>query len=221
MWAWLKWACRNWKWARRQIFGRPPSWICFPHFWTTHEAYWLVFTGMQNLVGMHAVVSMTWTFEYFARLAWKYIFTPPPKQWGTKSPNPLFLQHVDPSLIHPCCDRPHSPNDSSIGSRTFVQLWNKGPKFTPQHCPFPFDDNHPHLIYPSLDQPHSPPQTATGSNQPFCHSKLSGQTDRHTDTQTDKWYWRETCTKSDYALIESNELISRLLRVICEKATSR
>ena len=34
---------------------------------------------------------------------------------------------------------------------------------------------------PSLDRRHSPPQTASGSNQPFCHSTLSGHT--HTDRQ--------------------------------------
>ena len=28
--------------------GRPPSWICFPHFWTTHEAHLVVFIGVQN-----------------------------------------------------------------------------------------------------------------------------------------------------------------------------
>jgi len=38
--------------------GCPPSWICFPSYWTTYEAYLLVFTSMQNLLGIHAVVSM-------------------------------------------------------------------------------------------------------------------------------------------------------------------
>ena len=37
--------------------GRPPSWICFPRYWTTFETYLLIFTGMQNLLGIHAVVS--------------------------------------------------------------------------------------------------------------------------------------------------------------------
>ena len=35
-----------------------------------------------------------------------------------------------------------------------------------------------HLIHPSLDRPQSPPQSASRSNQPFCHSTASGQTDR-------------------------------------------
>jgi len=28
----------------------PPSWMCLPCFWTTHEAYLVVFTSVQNLV---------------------------------------------------------------------------------------------------------------------------------------------------------------------------
>jgi len=61
------------------------------------------------------------------------------------------------------------------------------PKIHPENCPFPFDDHHLHLIHLSLDRPHSPSQTAPGSNQPFCHSTLSGQTDRPSDTQTHRW----------------------------------
>jgi len=38
--------------------GRPPSWICFPCYWTTLDVYLVVFTATQNLVGIHAVVSM-------------------------------------------------------------------------------------------------------------------------------------------------------------------
>ena len=90
------------------------------------------------------------------------------------------------------------PNDSSIGSRTSAQLRNKGPigyNGTPQihNCPFPFDNHHSNLIHPFLNRPHSPSQTASGSNQPFCHSTLSGPTDRLTDThtQTDRWARRQ------------------------------
>jgi len=42
--------------------GRQPSWICFPRFWITHEAYLVVFTGVQNLVGIHAAVSIIWVW---------------------------------------------------------------------------------------------------------------------------------------------------------------
>jgi len=57
----------------------------------------------------------------------------------------------------------------------------KCPTFTPENCLFSFDDLHPRLIHPSVDLSHSSPQTATRSNQPFCHSARSGQTDRPTD----------------------------------------
>ena len=35
---------------------------------------------VQNLVEIDAVVSITWNFQYFARLAWKCLFMP--KKWG-------------------------------------------------------------------------------------------------------------------------------------------
>jgi len=38
--------------------GRSPSWNCFPCFWTTHEAYLVAFTGVQNLVGIHLVFGL-------------------------------------------------------------------------------------------------------------------------------------------------------------------
>jgi len=38
--------------------GHPPSWICLPRLWITDEAYLLVCTAVQNLVGIHAVVSI-------------------------------------------------------------------------------------------------------------------------------------------------------------------
>ena len=66
---------------------------------------------------------------------------------------------------------------------------------SPQNCPFPFDNHHHHLIHPSLDQPHSPSQTASGSNQLFCHSTLSGQTDR----PTDRWARQQVSKISTYA----------------------
>jgi len=57
-------------------------------------------------------------------------------------------------------------------------LGNNGmPQIHLQNCPFPFDNHHPNLMYPSLNRPHSPPETASRSNQPFCHSTLSGPTD--------------------------------------------
>ena len=74
------------------------------------------------------------------------------------------------------------------------------PKFTPKTALL-FDDHDTHLIHPSLD--YSSSQTASGSNQPFCHSTLSGpterQTNRPTPTQTDRWARRQVYTISAYA----------------------
>jgi len=76
--------------------------------------------------------------------------------------------------------------------------YNGMPHTYPQNCRFPFDDHHPHLTHPSLDRPHSPLKTAFGSIQPFCHSTLSGHTDRQTDGIRDRsilivltlyWQW--------------------------------
>jgi len=41
------------------------------------QAYLVVFTGVQFLVGIHAVVWIIWQFEYFTRLVWKCLFAPP------------------------------------------------------------------------------------------------------------------------------------------------
>ena len=38
--------------------GRPPSWICFTRFGTTHEEYLVVFVTVQNLVVIGAVISI-------------------------------------------------------------------------------------------------------------------------------------------------------------------
>ena len=56
--------------------GRPPSWICWAPIGTTHDDHLMVSIVVQNLVEVDAVVSITWNFQYFARLAWKRLFTP-------------------------------------------------------------------------------------------------------------------------------------------------
>ena len=49
--------------------GRPPSWICWAPIGTTHDDRLMVSIVVQNLVEIDAVVSITWNFQYFARLA--------------------------------------------------------------------------------------------------------------------------------------------------------
>jgi len=61
--------------------------MCLPHFWTTHEAHLVVFTGVQNLVVIYAVVLIIENFEWLACLAWKCLFTPPKLRfWGNLTP---------------------------------------------------------------------------------------------------------------------------------------
>jgi len=48
--------------------GLPPPWICcWARIWTTHDEYSVVFSVVQNLVGIDAVVLIILTFQYFAR----------------------------------------------------------------------------------------------------------------------------------------------------------
>jgi len=88
------------------------------------------------------------------------------------------------------------------------------PKAMGTKSPNPFLLGHvgPPLIHPCRDRPHSSPQTASGSTQPFCHNTLSGQTDRLTDRQTDRWSRRETCTKSAYAIQRRTNNIVHIYR---------
>ena len=57
--------------------GRPPCWICWAPIGTTCDNHLTVSIVMQNLVEIYAEVSITWNFQYFARLAQKRQFTPP------------------------------------------------------------------------------------------------------------------------------------------------
>ena len=45
--------------------GRPPSWICCPPVWTTHEENLVVIAIVQNLVRIGAVVSIICKFNIF------------------------------------------------------------------------------------------------------------------------------------------------------------
>ena len=69
--------------------GRPPSWICLGHIWTTCSEYFWVTITLQNLVMIDAVVFIMWTFQYLTRLAGKCLFTPP--KWG-------FLGNLIPKM---------------------------------------------------------------------------------------------------------------------------
>ena len=48
---------------------RPPFWICYVHIWTTHDDNLVVYIGVQNLVGIQAVVLILCEFFIFCKLA--------------------------------------------------------------------------------------------------------------------------------------------------------
>jgi len=49
--------------------GRLPFWVCWGRIWTTHDEHFIVFSVVQNLVGIDAVVLIICRFHYFARYA--------------------------------------------------------------------------------------------------------------------------------------------------------
>ena len=127
------------------------------------------------------------------------------------------MQHVHPHLIRQCLGRPH-PSPQTTAQSVHALSYNYAiksplvtmgrPKFTPKTAPSPSTITTLHLIHPSLNQPYSPSQTASGSTQPFCHSTLSGQTDRSTHRLTDRIGDRSVRTALTVAiLIESDVLI--------------
>ena len=82
--------------------GGTPSWVYWVPIGTTHDDHLMVSIVLPNSVKIDAVVSIIWNFQYFARLAWKRLFTPQnwcfrwisrPK-WGAIS--------TKPPKAHPC-----------------------------------------------------------------------------------------------------------------------
>jgi len=49
--------------------GRPPYWICDARVWTTYAEYLVIFTAVQNLVGIGVVALKACEFQYYASLA--------------------------------------------------------------------------------------------------------------------------------------------------------
>jgi len=58
--------------------GRLPSYICWARIWITHEEHLVVFSVVQNLIEIDAVVLIICRFRCFARS----LFTPPKKNMG-------------------------------------------------------------------------------------------------------------------------------------------
>jgi len=94
--------------------GRPPSWICYVHVWTTHEGHLVVFIAVQNLVGIDAVVLKICMFFDFSSLAGKRLFTPPKMVfWGGFDPLNGEVHQRDPQKAHPWAERRHMTYRSS------------------------------------------------------------------------------------------------------------
>jgi len=123
-------------------------------------------------------------------------------QWanGGKKPKtaPFPWGKWTPHLVHQYLDPTHWPLQMTARSvyalrynyaRKSILVRMGCPKFTPKTAPS-LQRLLPHIIHPSLNRPHLPSQTAYRSNQPFCHSTLSGpidtsKSDQHTHRQTD------------------------------------
>jgi len=116
----------------------------------------------------------------------------PLKQMGLKPPETaLPLWACGPLLIHQCCDRLHSPPQTTArlihtlphnyASRPHWLQWD-GPS-SPPKLPFPFDDNHPiKYIHPSTDPTHQP----TRHPDPLSRfATIHFRTDRPTNRPTD------------------------------------
>ena len=83
--------------------GRPPSWTSWAPIGTTHDDHLVVSIVLPNLVKIDAVVSTTWNFQYFARLAWKRPFTPPKLGFsGDFTPQNGEQCQRSPQKAHPC-----------------------------------------------------------------------------------------------------------------------
>ena len=65
--------------------GRPPSWICDAHGWTTHKGHLVVFSTVQNLVGIDTVALIICKF-LFCNLGLKTPIHPKNCFFGDLSP---------------------------------------------------------------------------------------------------------------------------------------
>ena len=119
-----------------------------------------------------------------------------PSPWGTWTPFNTPILHWPHSPHQTTARLVHAPPHNYATKFPLVTMGC--PKFTPKTA-LPLWQSPPHLIHPSLDRPHSPSQMASGSNQPFCHSTLSGQTDSHIDRLTDRWDRRKLDSMTAYA----------------------
>jgi len=133
---------------------------------------------------------------------------------GTTNPqnHPFHLRHVNPNLLHPCRDQPHSPPPTTDRSlHTFPHNYATKsplvtmirPKFTPKLL-IPFDDNHPRLIQPSLDDSTHHPKRHPDPLNRFATIQFP---DTYTQRQTHRWTKQQVRNISAYVhCIQSDAL---------------
>ena len=80
--------------------------------WTTHERHFMVFTAVQNLVGIDAVVVIICTFFDFSSLTGKRLFTPPKLLFWGFAPLGRHINET-PQKAHPWAERRHMTYRSS------------------------------------------------------------------------------------------------------------
>jgi len=107
-----------------------------------------------------------------------------PSAWGTWTP--IYYSHAMTSLTH----LPKQQLDRCTHLCTTMQqsphwLQRDAPN-SPPKLPIPLRRQPPPSNNPSLNRLCSPSQTVYRSNQPFCHSTLSGQTNRQPERPTDR-----------------------------------
>ena len=92
----------KWRFNCFQNCGCPPSWIRWSPIGITRDDHFVVSIVVQNLVKIDAVVSITWNFQYFARLAWKRLFAP--QNWGFRGLHPQNEKQyqLNSQKAHPC-----------------------------------------------------------------------------------------------------------------------
>jgi len=185
----------------------------------THKANLAVFNGVQNLVRIHAVVSIIMKVLIFLTfIAWKCVVMP--RNYGFGGIWPLSGRFINRTpkctsvrgktsqdlpivkigvLVRPVCVTSRLGLHFCLKNLPFKPMGQKNPKLS-----IPLEAHGPPSNTPIPRPTHWRLQTASRSNQPFCHTP-SGQTDRQTHTQTDRRdkrrFYSNTAYTAYYALL--------------------
>jgi len=123
--------------------GRPPSWTCFPCYWT--YIWWSL---LLRKIWLKSMIYFPWYERLKILCIWlENAYPHPDNNGGTKSQKfPFPFGHVEPPVINTCRDQPHSSLQATARSvhtllhnyATKSPLVTMGrPKFTPKTAPSP------------------------------------------------------------------------------------